>query len=299
MRWLGLLMLVVCAGCSGGGTDLVTLYAAQDQEYVAPILKKFTKETGVKVEVVYDNEVVKTVGMANRLLAERRHPQCDVFWNNEEMRTRQLGAEGVFRQSNGWASFGARTRKLVINTNLVAARDVPKSLLELTNSLWKGKVSLAYPLFGSTATHFLALRQTWGEAGWERWCRALAENKPYLLDGNSMVVRHVAKGESWIGLTDSDDIAAGQREGLPVKPIAFRESMSMPNSVAVTRDAPHPENAERLFVFLQSAPVTELLQRASALERGEPANEGVPVDWGKLLGELRVGTAELEQIFLR
>ena len=75
----------------------VIAYCAQDQEYAEPILREFSKQTGIKARAVYDNEAVKTVGLANRLLAEREHPQCDVFWGNEEMRTRQLAAGGVFR----------------------------------------------------------------------------------------------------------------------------------------------------------------------------------------------------------
>ena len=95
----------------------VVIYAAQDQVYAEPILREFEKETGIKVKAVYDSEAVKTVGLANRLLAERSHPQCDVFWGNEEMRTRQLAAQNIFRETNGWAAFGYRSRRIVINTN--------------------------------------------------------------------------------------------------------------------------------------------------------------------------------------
>ena len=99
----------------------VVVYAAQDQVYAEPILREFEKETGIKVKAVYDSEAVKTVGLANRLLAERSHPQCDVFWGNEEMRTRQLAAQSVFRETNGWAAFGYRSRRIVINTNFVTS----------------------------------------------------------------------------------------------------------------------------------------------------------------------------------
>src|SRR5256885_12959964 len=58
----------------------------------------------------YDSEAVKTVGLANRLLAERAHPQCDVFWSNEEMRTRQLAGQDVFCATNGWAADRKSTR---------------------------------------------------------------------------------------------------------------------------------------------------------------------------------------------
>src|SRR5439155_22343482 len=198
--------------------------------------KDFEKQTGIKVGAVYDSEAVKTVGLANRLLAERHHPQCDVFWGNEEMRTRQLAAQDVFRETNGWVAFSYRSRRIVINTNHLSLASAPHSLLELTNGTWRGKVALAYPQFGTTAAHFHALRQHWGDALWQAWCRALAANKPFLVEGNSVVVKIVARGEAWIGLTDSDDIADGGLEGLPVSacPIS-EETLLIPNTVAVTR----------------------------------------------------------------
>ena len=142
----------------------VVAYCAQDQTYAGPVFREFQRQTGIKVRAVYDSEAVKTVGLANRLLAERRHPQCDVFWGNEELRTRQLAAAGVFRETNGWGAFGYRSRRIVINTNRLSLAAAPRSLLELTNEAWRGKVALAYPQFGTTATYFHALRQAWGDA---------------------------------------------------------------------------------------------------------------------------------------
>ena len=89
--------------------NLVIAYCAQDQGYAEPIFRELRRQTGIRVRAVYDSEAVKTVGMANRLLAERPHPQCDVFWGNEELRTRQLAAQGVFRETNGWAAVGYRS----------------------------------------------------------------------------------------------------------------------------------------------------------------------------------------------
>src|SRR5258708_1652100 len=118
----------------------VVVYCAQDQVYAEPIFHEFEKETGIKVAAVFDSEAVKTVGMANRLLAERRHPQCDVFWGNEEMRTRQLAAQNVFRETNGWAPFGYRSRRMGVNTNVGQMAAAPRSLVELTNPSWRGRV---------------------------------------------------------------------------------------------------------------------------------------------------------------
>jgi len=283
----------------------VIAYCAQDQDYAEPIFRDFQKETGIKVRPVYDSEAVKTVGLANRLLAERNHPQCDVFWGNEEMRTRQLAAKDVFRETNGWAAFGYRSRRLVINTNRLSLASAPHSLVELTNVAWKGKVALANPQFGTTGAHFHALRQKWGAAGWETWCRALAANKPFLVDGNSVVVKLVGQGEAWLGMTDSDDIAAGQQEGLPIAELPMTDdTLLIPNTVAVVRNAPHPETGQRLFEYLQRREVVERLVAAKALE-GVSINPNLNpnlnrnLNWANLLTDLEPTTAKLNEIFLR
>ena len=283
--------------------DRVVVYCAQDQVYAEPIFRRFKKETGIKVEPVYDNEAVKTVGLANRLLAERSHPQCDLFWGNEEMRTRQLAAQKVFRETNGWMAFGYRSRRVVINTNRLSLAEAPHSLFDLTNQIWRGKIALAFPQFGTTATHFHALRQYWGDQGWQSWCRALAANKPFLVDGNSMVVKLVAKGEASVGLTDSDDIADGQREGLPIAagPMT-EETLLIPNTVAITRGAPQGEAAQRLFEYLHSQPVIAQLVADKALEGAsidEVKVSTLKVDWNRLLGDLENTTAKLNEFFLR
>lgn len=299
----GILSVVYFSNRSQSKSEVV-IYAAQDQVYAEPILREFEKETGIKVKAVYDSEAVKTVGLANRLLAERSHPQCDVFWGNEEMRTRQLAAQNVFRETNGWAAFGYRSRRIVINTNKLSLADAPKSLLELTNEAWRGKIALAFPQFGTTATHFHALRQLWGEKRWLAWSRALAANKPFVVDGNSVVVKFVARSEAWIGLTDSDDIAAGQREGFPIAagPDLEETLLFVPNTVGVIRDAPHPKQVEKLVQYLQSPKIRRKLVEAMVLEYAEIPALGratLNPDWDALLRDLETTTKQLNEIFLR
>jgi iron(III) transport system substrate-binding protein len=297
------LLLVSVLWGSAKRNEVVVIYCAQDEDFAEPLLKNFEKETGITVKAVYDNEAVKTVGLANRLFAERSHPQCDVFWANEEMRTRRLASQDVFRQTNGWAAFGYRSRRMAINTNHLSLASAPRSLLELTNKAWFGKVSLAFPQFGTTATHFQALRQLWGEEPWARWCKALAANKPFLVDGNSVAVKMAGRGEAWVALTDSDDIAAGQREGLPLAPVPMNdETLLLPNTVAVIRNAPHPVAAQRLFEYLQSANVRNQLVAAQALEAVSEKEISTPtlqVNWNSLLRDVDQTTIQLNAFFLR
>ncbi|MFO1500552.1 MAG: substrate-binding domain-containing protein [Verrucomicrobiota bacterium] len=301
--WLAL--LASCGTFPAGAADArrVVVYTSQDQVYAEPMLKSFERQTGIPVAAVYDSEAVKTVGLANRLLAEKAHPQCDLFWSNEELRTRQLAAQQVFRETNGWVAVGYRSRRIVINTNLLAASLAPKRWVELTNQVWRGKVALAYPLFGTTATHFLALRQRWGTPAWESWCRALAANQPFLVDGNSVAAKLVGRGEAWIGLTDSDDIAAEQRHGAPVAPLAMTdETLLIPNTIAVIRRGPNPAGAQVLWEYLQRPAITDKLIVARALEgraAGEVTAPGLKPEWDLILTELDPATTILKKVFLR
>jgi iron(III) transport system substrate-binding protein len=306
--------LLLLTSCRDSGSPFVVVYTSQDQVYSEPILHDFSRETGIEVRPVFDSEAVKTVGLINRLIAEQRRPQCDLLWNNEELRMRQLVARGVVEPE--FVPIGYRARRIVVNTNLVNLAEAPNTLAQLTNDIWKGRVILAYPLFGTTATHFLALRQHWGDERWNAWCRALRQHA-MIVDGNSIVVKQVGRGEAWIGLTDSDDIAAAQREGLPVAALPILDgTLFIPNTLAVVSGAPRPEMARRLMDYLAAPETLNKLVAVHAIE-GTLGGDGAGLaemdrnliestpdavlnpDWPMLLDQLEESTAILKEIFLR
>lgn len=296
-----LMAALLLAGCDRGGSETIVVYTSQDQHYAEPIFREFQADTGIKVRALYDSEAVKTVGLANRLIAEKANPQCDLWWSNEALRTRQLARLNIL-DSNSIAEFGFRSRRLVINTNLLSSSSAPRSLLELTNRVWKRKVALAYPMFGTTSAHFLALRRHWGQDGWAQWCRALMANEPFLVDGNSMVVRFVGRGEAAVGLTDFDDIVAGQREKLPVTAMPLSsEPLLIPNSAGLVRGARHRAPAQRLLDHLQSEAVLRQLMEAGALEgnKAPSSMRGMAADWNALVEDLPPATEAMRAIFLR
>jgi iron(III) transport system substrate-binding protein len=293
--------LLLFSGCSRKH-DYVVLYTSQDQFYAEPILQEFTAKTGIKVRPVFDTESAKTAALVQRLRAEHPNPQCDVFWSNEEMHTRLLVEDGLVANDD-WRSAGSRTRRLVFNTNLVQNPQLPKSLLDLTNSVWNGRVAIAFPLFGTTKSHFLALRQLWGEELWRDWCYGLVRNGAKVVDGNSVVVRLVAAGECAIGLTDSDDIAAGLREGKPIAGLLLeRECIRIPSTIALIMGAPRPKAAQTLIDFLSADETVQKLVSIGALEAKETAANAqglLKVDWNEALKELETATDFLQLIFVR
>jgi iron(III) transport system substrate-binding protein len=279
MKRFGLWFLLILLGLSPAFAESsreVVVYCALDQPYAESIFRMFEKSTGIRVKALYDSEAVKTVGLVNRLIAEKARPQCDVFWNNEKLRTVILAQKGLLEpyepkswedrklphdsKNKLWSEFAARARVIVFH------RDTPpKKLLEastegdaLISPENKGKVAFAYPLFGTTSTQFLCWLNEERNAGRDplKWLQKVAENKPILCQGNSDVVRKIVRGEAQWGYTDSDDVLAAQQRGEPVDfYLGASKSMSpllIPNTVGLIRGAPHRAEAEAFINFLLS-----------------------------------------------
>jgi iron(III) transport system substrate-binding protein len=190
----------------------VVVYSALDREFAAPILESYARRTGVEVLPQFDVESTKTVGLTAAILAEAKRPRCDLFWNNEILNTLRLKQRGLlapfvpsaaadlpdaFRAADGtWYGFAARARILLVNTALVAAPDRPRGLTDLTDPRWKGKIAIAKPLFGTTATHAACLFAAWGDEKARAFFRALKANGVQVLSGNRQVAAAVGTGRS-------------------------------------------------------------------------------------------------------
>jgi len=272
-------LLMVMWGCSSFEKDVVVIYTSLDQVFSEPVLQAFERQSGIQVKAVYDVEASKTVGLVNRLIAEQRNPVCDVFWNSEVGRTLYLKKEGLLApyrspsskdipkmfkdKDDMWAGFAARARVLIYNTRLLAPDQLPDSIFELTLPRWKGKVGLGYPVLGTIATHMAALYAVIGQQETEDYLRALKNNQVVIVDGNSVVRDIVVQGEVSIGFTDTDDVNVAVRSGKPVKLIYPDQdgigTLLIPNTVALIKGAPHPENGKKLIDFLLSPEVERRL----------------------------------------
>lgn len=297
--WL-IIFLVFVLGCSAEGSAKevkeVVIYTSLDQLFSEPILKSFEQETGIKVKAVYDVEAAKTTGLVNRLIAEKDNPQADVFWNSEVGRTLVLkkmevlqpyhssSAENIpaqFKDPQGyWTGFATRARVIIVNTNLVAPEQRPKSIFDLIKEEWKGQTAIANPLFGTTSTHSAALFVELGDERASQYFKDLKTNDVAIVDGNSVVRDLVAAGELKMGLTDTDDANLALLAGKPVD-IVFPDQDSMgtlviPNTAALIKGAPHPEEAKLLIDYLLSEEVEEKLAHSGSMQMPVRATVKVP-----------------------
>ena len=282
---LGLVLL--CGGCkgkAGSKQQEVVVYTSLDKVFSEPVLKAFEQETGIKVLAVYDSEATKTTGLVNRLIAEKDNPRADVFWNSETGRTIVLKQKGLlakyislsavdipaqFKDPGGyWTGFAARCRILIYNTDLLIEQDLPKSIFELTEPKWKDKVALAYPLFGTTATHVAALYAYLGDEKAKAYFEALEANGVRIVDGNASARDRVADGTVPIAFTDTDEAFVAIQQGRPVDIIwPDKEGIGtllIPNTVALIKGGPNPEAGKKLIDFLLSPKVEEMLAHSDS-----------------------------------
>lgn len=279
MFWIAAVAAVLAALLvprPGDEARVVTVYTSVDQVFSEPILKAFEEKTGIRVAALYDAEAAKTVGLVNRLIAEKNAPLADVFWNGEILRTLALKDEGVLDvhrppavgmlpprlvdPDGHWTAIGGRARVLLVNTRLVPRDRRPTSILELPARA--GEVAVANPLFGSTSTHAAALAATLGVDRAVGFFVALKAGGAQVVDGNAVVRDLVAAGRAPMGLTDTDDACEAIGRGDPVAAVFLDQGLGglgtlvVPNSVALIRGAPHPQAARALIDFL-TTPETE------------------------------------------
>jgi iron(III) transport system substrate-binding protein len=276
----------------------VVLYTSCDAPLLAPIIQAFEEEAHARVEVVSDTEATKTTGLVQRLLSEREHPRCDVWWSNESLGTALLAREGLFQPfrakaeadfpggwpdylcapDHTWYGFAVRARVIAYNTNRLQKSQVPTRLRDLTQSAWAGRVGMARPQFGTARTHIAALISLAGEDAVRNWLAQLKAQDLRLYDSNSAVVQALANGEIDIGLTDTDDCFSAVRENWPVKFVLETPDkpntkatglpsfgpVVIPNTVARVKGSPNPNNAQKLADFLLSDRVERMLAESDS-----------------------------------
>lgn len=291
--WLGVILaalFVFGVGCVPRLEHGAVLYSAADREYVTPILDAFERtNAGIEISRQFDVEASKTLGLVTRIEREKARPRCDVFWNNELIHTIRLQKQGLlasrrwkvpdtwpkgFKAKDGtWVGFAARARVLLVNKEkLPDPASWPKSVLELADKKWHHRCGLAYPVYGTTATHMAIIasnaNKVLGDANvdrvyfdkdrslnWHSWSDGWIQHS-VILAGNKQVALAVSNGELDWGLTDTDDAIIEKEAGQPVE-IVFPDqeksgygTVFIPNTISVLQNAPNPTAAALLADYL-------------------------------------------------
>ena len=287
MRYLVLLLApLIFVGCQNkADRKSVTVYVSEDQVFSEPLLKDFEKETGIKVNAIYDTEESKSTGVMNRLIAEKNNPQADVYWANEPIRAEVLRQKGIlspYKSPNAkgipsqfshkdffWTGFSARVRLIVVQKNLI---NQPHSILDYSNPQFKAKAVIANPLFGTTTTHIAALFELWGDTKAKQFLAGMKSNKTTIATSNGESADFVAAKSYAFSLVDSDDAVSRLKEEKEIRFIYPDQGTDdigifvVPNAVMFIKKAPHPSTAKKLIDFLLSKKSEEKLALADCAQ---------------------------------
>ncbi|MEV1285597.1 iron ABC transporter substrate-binding protein [Micromonospora sp. NPDC049679] len=200
------------ADADGSASDKkITLYSGRSEKLIKPLLEKFTQQTGIAVEARYGN----TAQMAAQLLEEGAKSPADLFFAQDAGALGAVNKKNLFaavpsetlnkvpqsyRAKDGkWIGVTARSRVLVYNPALAPAADLPKSVFELTDPKWKGKIGVA-PTNASFQAFVTAITVQHGEAKAREFLKGLKANEPQIRDGNGPILEEVDAGKIAVGL---------------------------------------------------------------------------------------------------
>jgi iron(III) transport system substrate-binding protein len=269
------LSLVFLVGCNRSNQPQIVLYTSVDEPIARPLIDDFTKQTGINVTLVTDTEASKSVGLAERLRAEKDHPQADVWWGNEPFHTINLADEGLLTPYDSpnskeiadrfkdpqhrWTSNGLRVRVIGEWSGPHSAAPYllgrVKSVQDLADPGAKNLIAMARPTAGTTGGQVAALYSVWGDEKADAYFRSLHVNGVKLLGGNSVVAEEVSRSRVMWGLTDNDDVESAAEESkrsiVPILPDQDgMGTLALPTTVGLVTGTKNAEPAKKLIDFL-------------------------------------------------
>ena len=218
------------AGCgdSSSGDQTLVLYSAQHEPMTNGLVDAFEKETGATVDIRFGEDE----GLANQIVEEGSASPADVFLAENApplilLSDKDLLApvdpstlDSVPKQYSSakgdWVAVAARETALIYNPSLISASELPKSVLDLADPQWDGKLSIApsEPDFVPLVGAIIALD---GAPAAEQWLAGFGENAKRYNDNEGIVAAvedgQVAAGRHQPLLLVLRDGGAGRRQG--------------------------------------------------------------------------------------
>jgi iron(III) transport system substrate-binding protein len=287
------LLGVASAGCGGGGAADASLvvYSGEHPQLTSALVQAFTRQTHIKVSVRSSDGIV----LADQILQEGQSSPADVYLteNSPELMNleahkllaklpaRTLGQVPAREQSptGEWVGVALRVSSLAYDPARVSASALPKSVLQLGQPSWKGKIAVA-PTDSDFPPVVGAIIATYGKAAAGRWLAGLKHNAQIYQDEEA-VVAAVNRGDVAAGLVNQYywyrlELELG-RNGIHSKLYYFpgHDPGSVENiaGASVLASSQHRAAAQRLVQFIAGAAGQRIL--AGSYDFEYPARPGI------------------------
>jgi iron(III) transport system substrate-binding protein len=268
--------IAILATVLSAGTALaqgeVNVYTYRETKLIQPLLDAFTKDTGIKVNVISASS-----GLEQRIKTEGANSPADVLLTVDIARLEDAVQAGVtqpvdsaalekvvgpqYRDPEGhWYGLAMRARVVYASKDRVKQDTITYE--ELADPKWKGKICIRSGQHMYNNALFAAYIAHYGEAKTEEWLRGLKANlaqKPS--GGDRETARDIAAGKCDIGVGNTYYWALMNDKETDKKPWAEATKVMLPtfkdggthvnlSGVVLTKHAPNKANAVKLIEWL-------------------------------------------------
>ena len=277
----------VIPATTAGAAGEVNVYSYRQPFLVKPLFDGFTKQTGIKVNVIYSKK-----GLVERLKAEGKLSPADLLFTADIGRVASAVSAGVtqgatsvklsanvpasYRDPNGnWYGLTLRSRVIYASKDRVKQNTITYE--ELADPKWRGKVCIRSGQQAYNVALIASMIAHHGEAKAEKWLRGLKANlarKPAGSDRNQ--VKGVFSGECDIAI--ANNYYMGKMMTNNKKPVQKKWAASVRmlfsntlgrgthmnlSAVAMAKHAPNRENALKMMEYLSSAQGQKIYAQAN------------------------------------
>ena len=248
----------------------VVVYTSLNLKDSVPIVDAFEKKCGVKVvlwrassEKVVQRSLTETrAGRYSADVYETNGPEMEILHREQLLADfyspgiKDIPAETIPAHRQ-WIPDRFNFFTIAYNTNLVKPEDVPNTYEDLLHPRWAGKLGLE----SGDTDWFGAVVKGMGEAKGLAFFRRLAEGKPEMRTGHTLIAELVASGEIPLAAAVYNHNAERLVEkGAPIKWKPLLPTFGRPNAIGVSRRAPNPHAAMLFVDFMLSKEGQELLK---------------------------------------
>lgn len=219
--------------------DTVVWYTGSGSESADITVKRFTAETGVKIEMTR----LPSAQLAERVLSENGagRLKAGVVTVTDPLIGQDFADKGVFTpyavsemdalkgqkdvvwQNGAYYTSYYSAYSFAYNSKLVTGKDVPTKWADLLDPKWKGKMGIVTAASGGTVQGLAYFqRDKFGPQYWKK----LAALKPRLYDTTTVQLDNMARGEITIGTAGFNSTYGAELTGSPVKMVVPEDGIS-------------------------------------------------------------------------
>lgn len=255
----------------------VNVYSARKENLIKLILKRFTQQTGIKVNLLTG----KADALIKRLESEGLNSPADLLITTDAGRLHRAKMMGLFQPfsspilqskipanlrdtDNQWVGLSLRTRTIIYSPHTVSAQDLSR-YEDLSDPKWKGRLCVRSSSNIYNQSLVASMLVANGEAATEQWARGLVNNMARSPQGGDRdQIKAVAAGQCDLALANTYYLGK-MLKGRDKKQRKIAKSVAVfwPNQsdrgahvnvsgAGITQHAKNPDHATALLEFLVS-----------------------------------------------